>query len=341
MKILTFVIPAYNSEKFLDKCIGSMLHPDHLSEIEIIVVNDGSKDKTADIAASYCEKYPDTVRLISQKNKGHGGALNAGCAAATGKYLKVIDADDWVHTESLPSFLQQLSACESEVVLTLYHTIDISTGEVKNWRCFPKQFGTACTFSEVVADWKAYDRSLTFHGITYRSDFYQRYTEKLPEHIFYEDHIFATFPCCFAQSIMPMDLFVYEYRIGDCSQSVSRVNQVKRHEQTETVLAIMEDRYRAMEASAGKEYVARKIEALLMSYFSIVLLADPDRREGKRFASEQYRRCMEAAPDVMASMKKKYQIFVLMNRLHLTEKGWERILSSSLYNKIRGNHSFD
>ena len=98
MKILSFIIPSYNSERFLDKCIGSMLSEQVLDALDIIVVNDGSKDGTVEVAQKYCDAYPDSVRLISQENKGHGGALNTGCAAAVGKYLKVIDADDWVAT---------------------------------------------------------------------------------------------------------------------------------------------------------------------------------------------------------------------------------------------------
>ena len=82
MKILTFVIPAYNSESFLHKCLDSMLVPELLEKLEILVVSDGSTDRTAEIAEGYCVRYPDTVRLISQENKGHGGALNTGCAAA-------------------------------------------------------------------------------------------------------------------------------------------------------------------------------------------------------------------------------------------------------------------
>ena len=105
MKVLTFVIPAYNSEKFLDKAISSMLVPEVLDKLEIIVVNDGSKDSTAAIAEKYCTQYPETVKLISQENKGHGGALNTGIAAAAGKYVKVIDADDWVVSENLPEFI--------------------------------------------------------------------------------------------------------------------------------------------------------------------------------------------------------------------------------------------
>ncbi|MBO4991598.1 MAG: glycosyltransferase family 2 protein, partial [Firmicutes bacterium] len=218
MKLLTFVIPAYNSEQFLDKCITSMLAAEILEQLEIIVVNDGSTDGTVQIAENYCTNYPDVVRLISQENKGHGGALNTGCAAAQGKYLKVIDADDWVETQNLSIFFRYLGHCDSEVVLTHHHTIDISNGEIKNWRNYPDEFGKRYSFTDVMSSWKSFDRSLTFHGITYRTDFYQKYAKPLPEHVFYEDHEYATFPCCMAESITCFDLFIYDYRIGDVNQ---------------------------------------------------------------------------------------------------------------------------
>jgi glycosyltransferase involved in cell wall biosynthesis len=105
MKSLSIIIPAYNAEPFLDKAVSSLLTPEILNRIEIIVVNDGSVDRTAEIAQKYCDRYPDTVRLISQENKGHGGALNTGCAAAEGKYLKILDADGWFETQNLSAFV--------------------------------------------------------------------------------------------------------------------------------------------------------------------------------------------------------------------------------------------
>ena len=340
MKILSLVIPAYNSEKFLDKCIQSMLHPDVLQDIEIIVVNDGSTDRTPEIAVSYDEQYPDTVRLINQENKGHGGALNTGCVAASGKYLKVIDADDWVVTKHLPSFIQKLSECESDVVLTPHHTIDISSGEVCDWKCYPPEYGRTYTFSEIMQDWGAYERSLTFHGITYRTDFYREKAEPLPEHVFYEDHVYATFPCCYAESITPMDLFIYEYRIGDCSQSVSRQNQLKRHVHMETVLKVMEQRYAEMSDSPNRMYVGKKIECVLLSYFVTTLLADPDRKEGRVLARRELERCKASAPRVASALEKKYMIFLFMNRLHMTDVTWGRILESSLYKHAMRKRSF-
>lgn len=340
MKILSLVIPAYNSEKFLDKCIQSMLHSNVLQDIEIIVVNDGSTDRTPEIAAFYCDQYPDTVRLINQENKGHGGALNTGCAAASGKYLKVIDADDWVLTENLPALLEKLSECESDVVLTPHHTIDISTGEVCGWKCYPPEYGKAYTFSEIMQDWGAYERSLTFHGITYRTDFYREKAEPLPEHVFYEDHVYATFPCCYAESITPMDLFIYEYRIGDCSQSVSRQNQLKRRAHMETVLDVMEQRYAQMTDSSNRMYVGKKLEGVLLSYFVTTLLADPNRREGRILAGRELKRCSASAPQVVSTLRKKYNVFLLMNRLHMTDATWGRILESSLYKHAMRKRSF-
>lgn len=341
MKVLTFVIPAYNSEKFLDKCIASMLVPEILDKLEIIVVNDGSTDGTAAAAEKYCSVYPDTVRLISQENKGHGGALNTGCAAAQGKYLKVIDADDWVETQNLREFVRLLEDCESDVVLTHYHTIDISTGEVKNWKSYPPEFGRDYTFMEIMDAWKSFDRSLTFHGITYRTAFYHEFGIQLSEHVFYEDHEFATFPCCQAKEVLPVDLFIYDYRIGDVNQSVSNTNQLKRIGHTETVIRRMMEEYKKLPESAGKEYAAMKIQGLLLSYLTTALLVSPDRRMGRMLAKQRMEECHENAPKAFDLAKQKYRVFSLMNRLHFDKSTWDKILNSKIYNKIRNNHSFE
>ena len=196
MKRLSFVIPAYNSEAYLEKCLSSMLEPSVLEDLEIIVVNDGSTDATEKIALDYCGRYPGTVRLITQKNLGHGGALNTGCAAAQGKYLKVVDADDWVERKNLPALIKALETCDSDVVLTHYRTVNITTGEDKAWRCYPEAFGKTMTLADVMNRWGEFDRALTFHGIAYRRDFYQKLGISLAEHFFYEDHEFNTFLCC-------------------------------------------------------------------------------------------------------------------------------------------------
>ena len=341
LKILTFIIPAYNSEAFLEKCIDSMLAPEILDRLEIVVVNDGSADRTAEIAQSYCSRYPDTVRLISQENRGHGGALNTGCAAATGKYLKVIDADDWVQTENLPAYLDFLAECQADVVLTHHRTIDIGTGEMKYWRSYPARFGRAYTLDGIMADWKSFDRSLTFHGITYRTEFYREKGIRLSEKVFYEDHEFATFPCCHATLVTPCDLYLYEYRIGDVTQSVSDENQLRRISHTETVIRRMIDGMKELPEGAGREYAAMKTHGLVMSYLTTVLLAQPDRAAGRRDAGEMMERCKAEAPRVWQITNKKYSMLLALNRLHIKKSALDRILRSRLYNRLRGNHDFN
>ena len=150
MKRLSFVIPAYNSEAYLEKCLSSMLEPSVLEDLEIIVVNDGSTDATEKIALDFCGRYPGTVRLITQKNLGHGGALNTGCAAAQGKYLKVVDADDWVERKSLPALIKALETCDSDVVLTHNRTVNIPTWADEAWWSYPEAFGNTMILDAVM-----------------------------------------------------------------------------------------------------------------------------------------------------------------------------------------------
>lgn len=340
MKVLTIVIPAYNSAAFLDRCVSSMLVPELLEKLEIIIVNDGSTDATEEIALGYCGRYPDMVRLISQENRGHGGALNTGCAAARGNYLKVVDADDWVETRNLPEFLTLLERCDSDVVLTHHHTVDISTGEVKNWRSYPRTFGVSVPFGEVLANWKDFDRSLTFHGITYRTAFYRENGIPLSEHVFYEDHEYATFPCCRADSVTCFDLFVYDYRIGDVNQSVSDANQLRRIGHIETVLRRMAEEYGKLPEGDGKRYAARKLQGLALSYLTISLLSEPDRKRGRLLAARLMEAFQTDTPEVYCLLKGKYSVFCLLNRLRVRRQTWNRILNSRLYNRLRKNHSF-
>ncbi len=343
MKALTFVIPAYNSEKFLDKCISSMVLPELLDKIEIIVVNDGSTDATVMLAEKYCAMYPNTVRLLSQENKGHGGALNTGCRAAQGKYLKIVDADDWVVTENLSKFVNRLEGCNADVVLTHYHTIDISTGEKKSWRSYPTEFGKVYTWNEIIDYWKDFDRCLTFHGIAYRTEFYQERKTSLSEHVFYEDHEYATFPCCYAASVVPLDLFIYEYRIGDIAQSVSQENQVKRIRHMELVLKNMMAKYNSLSniAESQRVYAERKIQGLLLSYMKIALLIHPEKRTGRLMAQRMMDICKAETPDIYDLTKKKYRIFYWLNRFHVNEATWKRILDSGIYNFVMRRHTFE
>ena len=103
MKLLSVAIPSYNSQDYMEHCIESLLKGGE--DVEIIIVDDGSTDRTSEIADSYAVKYPNIVKAVHQENGGHGEAVNAGLRNATGLYFKVVDSDDWVDEEAYKKIL--------------------------------------------------------------------------------------------------------------------------------------------------------------------------------------------------------------------------------------------
>ena len=106
MKLLSIAVPCYNSQDYMENCVRSLLVGG--DEVEILVINDGSKDDTAKIADALEEKYPGIVRAVHQPNKGHGGAVNAGLENATGMFFKVVDSDDKVKASAYKTILDTL-----------------------------------------------------------------------------------------------------------------------------------------------------------------------------------------------------------------------------------------
>ena len=111
MKLLTFAIPCYNSAEYMSKCIESLLPGGE--DVEILIVNDGSKDDTSKIAHEYEKKYPTICKAIDKENGGHGSAVNTGIEHATGLYFKVVDSDDWVKDTAYEKILEVLSDPQS------------------------------------------------------------------------------------------------------------------------------------------------------------------------------------------------------------------------------------
>ena len=101
-KLITFAVPCYNSLN-----THYFVHLDSGEEVEIIVIDDGSTDRTGEIADCYAEKYPETVRAVHQKNGGHGAGVNKGLSLAAGEYFKVVDSDDWLDEEALKKLLTE------------------------------------------------------------------------------------------------------------------------------------------------------------------------------------------------------------------------------------------
>lgn len=123
MKVLSFIVPLYNSAKWLDKCLLSILNQDiPLEQMEIICVNDGSPDNSADIAREYSKEYPDTIVVLDQENQGPSGARNNGMRHATGKYLCFVDPDDYVEPNVYGCLVRQMEDENLDAIRFDYYT---------------------------------------------------------------------------------------------------------------------------------------------------------------------------------------------------------------------------
>lgn len=106
MKYLTITVPCFNSQDYLMRCLDSLLAGG--DDVEIIIVNDGSTDRTGEIAESYARCYPKIVTVVHKENSGHGSGVNTGLKLASGKYFKVVDSDDWLEETAYLELLKQM-----------------------------------------------------------------------------------------------------------------------------------------------------------------------------------------------------------------------------------------
>lgn len=134
-KILSIIIPTYNMELYLKRCIDSLVTAKQtLGDTEIIVVNDGSKDKSLSIANGYKELYPESLIVIDKTNGNYGSCINAALKIASGKYIKVLDADDWFNTNALVEFVMCLKSLDVDLVLTDY-TVCFENSNIRKSMC--------------------------------------------------------------------------------------------------------------------------------------------------------------------------------------------------------------
>lgn len=130
-KILTVVIPTYNMESYLEKCLDSVLVEQVIGLIEVMIVNDGSKDSSLLIAKRYQNRYPGSIVVVDKKNGNYGSCLNLAFSLAKGKYIRTLDADDCFDSIELVKFIEKLCSLPENIdlVLTNYVVNIVGTGK--------------------------------------------------------------------------------------------------------------------------------------------------------------------------------------------------------------------
>ncbi|MGV8907186.1 MAG: glycosyltransferase family 2 protein [Acetobacterium sp.] len=239
MKYISFIVPCYNSEDYMDHCIESLLCAG--TDVEIIIVNDGSTDKTREIAEAYCIKYPDIIRVINKENGGHGSGVNVGLEQATGIYFKVVDSDDWLDHQALDqlmltirNFCDQKQSNDQTVIPDLFicnYVYDHLYEETRYDISYKNVLD-----EKKICEWRDIgffkpSQYFLMHSQIFRTAILRESGVKLPEHTFYVDNIFAYQPLPYVEHLYYMDIDLYHYFIGREDQSVNEDVMLSRIDQ--------------------------------------------------------------------------------------------------------------
>ena len=274
MKLLSFAIPCYNSKDYMEHCIESILPGG--DDVEIIIVDDGSKDETAAIADRYAAEYPDIVKAVHQENGGHGEAVNTGLKNATGKYFKVVDSDDWVDLDSYKKILDKLREFEQEntqidmlLANYVYEKEGAKRKKVMRQTGFPRN--EIFTWSDIKHIYKGH--YILMHSVIYRTELLRSCGLKLPKHTFYVDNIYVYKPLPYVRTMYYLDVDFYRYFIGRDDQSVNEKNMIARVDQQIFVTKSMIKKYQMKDISSKKlrNYMINNL-AIMMTLSSIICI---------------------------------------------------------------------
>ena len=323
MKYISFAIPCYNSAAYMERAVESILKGGE--DVEIIIVNDGSKDATSEIAHRYEEQYPGIIKAVDKENGGHGDAVNFGLANASGKYFKVVDSDDWVDEEALKKILKVLKdfeADEQQVDMLISNYVYEKEGmthkkviEYKNVLPENQIFGWD--------DIKRFHlgQYILMHSVIYRTDFLKLCQLELPKHTFYVDNIYVYYPLPHVRKIYYLDVDFYRYYIGREDQSVNEKVMISRIDQQIRVNKIMFDdvNLHSVTNEMCRKYMYSYLEIITTITTILAIISGTDENMEKKRELWQYMKEHDE------KIYRKLRHGVMGRVMHLPGKGGRKI----------------
>lgn len=214
-KLLSISIATYNSALVINECLDSIVKSKYIDLIEVLVIDDGSKDNTRDIVQTYVKKYPKSVFLVKKDNGGYGSTVNTSIQIATGKYFKTVEGDDWVNTKGLDRLIEKLDKLDVDIIVNNYEEI---VNDKKKYVDINNrnQYNKILNFNEINKK-----QVFRIQSMTIKLDIIKLIKYKISEHRFYVDSEYVFFSMIYAKNIIFLNDIVYQYRLGQDGQSVS------------------------------------------------------------------------------------------------------------------------
>lgn len=299
-KILTVSIAAYNIQKFIDKALNSLVISDS-NEFEVLIINDGSKDDTLQIAKEYEKKYPNIFKVINKVNGGYGSTINAGIKYASGKYFKQLDGDDWYDTNNLKEILSILKTSDEDIIYTPYYLFFEKDNSIKTIHNKIEKNLNSVLIDEVI---KLADPYLPMHSLMFKTDILKKHNIQILENCFYTDVEYAVYPFLFAKTIKIVNIPLYVYRIGREGQSVSiegRIKHYKDHLKVDNKMLDILKNNTKLKKNVLK-YLKKYFSSIFASCMSNYLLILKSNRENYNLIKEYDKKIYEVDKEVYNKM---------------------------------------
>ena len=274
-KILSIVIPTYNMEAYLRRCLDSVTRSDVPDSLELIVVNDGSTDGSLAIMQEYAQKRSDIVNIINKPNGHYGSCVNAALKAATGKYFRILDADDWFDTDELIELIKKLQKADADIVITAYKKHRKS--KIISYEAKDVDFDTVYNIKDE-SFWQKQDFELfVMHSMTFKTRVLRDSNLMLIEGICYTDNEFLIYPVSKAKTMVFFDIMLYNYDMTREGQSMDPKVQARNHND----LAVIIDRFLPILPSLN-DFSQKFCERVILSYYYRMLFCFKSDEELKR-----------------------------------------------------------
>ena len=271
-KVLTVVVPTYNMERYLRYCLDSLCVSRGGEALEVLVVNDGSKDSSSAIAHEYERKHPGVFRVIDKENGNYGSCVNRGMAEAKGKYIKILDADDSFDTHNFEDFIGFLCDTDADLVLSDFAVVDTGR-EIRKIIKYNLGEGTLFAMDDVCTT--TVFKNMQMHAVTYRRKNLLDLGYRQTEGISYTDQQWIFLPMITVKTVARFDRFVYKYLVGRAGQTVDPNLKLKYLDNSLRCALGMAEMYQAhkeaFEGKAVNEYLEARAVPFLKGIYVFCL----------------------------------------------------------------------
>ncbi len=308
-KLLTIVVPVYKVEEYINKCLDSLiLTPELMEKIDVLIINDGTPDNSAELSREYVKKYPTVFRQVDKENGGHGSVWNMGVKEAYGKYTRFLDSDDWL--ENLDLLLGKLENIDADLVITptICHC---ENNEIWKQEILDMEFGKV--YDANTFDWlgnRSHGNYIFHHSCTYKTDMFRQYLPLFLEKQPYDDVILGAASIIGAKSLVAYDFLLYHYLLDRPGQSISPEVQrrnIRATIKTQQHTIEFTENHPVLEGTTKAQYFAIKL-AKRYNYGYRILLDKLPYKEARQYSKEWDEWAQNQNPNIITPWIKAYRL---------------------------------